>query len=205
MSQIERIKSFVNARNGFARPNLFQVTMPTIRELPGITSDEIDVLCASCNLPGRQILTQERLIGIKGRKMPTGFAADDVTMVFYLMQDYGIKKYFEEWQNYIIDQDTYEIKYPDNYAAPVRIRQLRKHAVGPTAGAITSFDVAYAVVLEKAFPTSLNSVDLSNEAEGLVQLTVQLSYANWRQIKLNNEWIDPDKNTNNDPRREMMR
>ena len=59
-------------------------------------------------LPGRQILTQERIIGMKQKKVAYGYAEEDVSMTFYVMNDYGIKEYFDEWQSRIIDFQTKE-------------------------------------------------------------------------------------------------
>lgn len=188
---IERIKSYVDARGGVARGNLYYVKLPFLPNI--IYEDELDVLCTSVNMPGRQILTTERLIGIKGIKMPTGFASDDVSMTFLLTNTYSIKDYFEQWQQLVVNQDTFEIGYPDEYGYDVVIRQLKKRPGfkslfsgfgrgGPQAGAITSRDIVHAVKLKKAFPTTMSAVELSNDNEGLMQLTVQLSYRNWESV-----------------------
>jgi hypothetical protein len=39
--------------------------------------------------------------------------------------------------------------------------------------------VIYTCKLEKAFPTTVNAINLNNEQNGLVELNVQLSYRNW--------------------------
>lgn len=188
---IERIKGYVGARSGLARGNLYYVKLPF---LPGVIyEDELDVLCTNVNMPGRQILTTERLIGVKGYKMPTGFASDDISMSFLLTNTYSIKDYFEQWQNLVVNQDTFEIGYADSYGYDVTVRQLSRSAGsrsrqsgfrigGPRAGAITSRDIVHAVKLKKAFPTTMSAVELSNDNEGLMQLTVQLSYRNWESV-----------------------
>lgn len=188
---IERIKSYVDARGGVARGNLYYVKLPFLPNV--IYEDELDVLCTNVNMPGRQILTTERLIGVKGYKMPTGFASDDISMSFLLTNTYSIKDYFEQWQNLVVNQDTYEIGYPDAYGYDVVVRQLKRSPGlfnlrrgfllgGPQAGAITSADIVHAVRLRKAFPTTMSAVELSNDNEGLMQLTVQLSYRNWESV-----------------------
>ena len=91
MASIEQLKASVSRGRGFARSNSFVVTLPSLGKYD---TTNLNVICSNVNLPGRQILTQERLIGIKGRKMPSGFASDDVSMIFYVMNDYLIKEYF---------------------------------------------------------------------------------------------------------------
>jgi len=45
--------------------------------------------------------------------------------------------------------------------------------------AITGDDIAYTCILDKAYPTTMNEIGLSNEGQ-LLELNVQLSYKNWR-------------------------
>ena len=40
----------------------------------------------------------------------------------------------------------------------------------------------YALELLNAFPTTINPVELNNELDGLLQLTVEMSYTRWRKI-----------------------
>lgn len=198
---IEQLKSLASQKRGFARTNLFQVTLPSIPGFNKYSGEDLNILCTNVNLPGRQIITQERLIGIKGRKMPNGFASEDVSMSFYCLNDYGIKEYFEAWQNRIINQETYSIGYTSDYCRDVRVRQLERGA--GTARKVGEIDlpdfdfgifridfdinlykhskVVYECVLLDAFPTTMNPIELNNEQDGLVQLNVQLSYRNWKK------------------------
>jgi hypothetical protein len=101
--------------------------------------------------------------------MPYGFLKDDVSLTFYDNNDYSIRRYFETWQNKVLNQNTYEIKYKNEYSADVYISQLdhRNRFV-------------YGVTLLEAFPTTLNLIELNNEQNGLVEVNVQLSYSNWK-------------------------
>ena len=189
---IDSLKSLVSRKGGLARSNLFQVVLPSIPGFNKYSTSDINILCSNVNLPGRQIMTQERLIGIKGRKMPNGFASDDVNMTFYCLNDYGIKEYFEAWQNRVINQDTYEIGYTQDYCRDVRIAQLEKGIAFDLGGfnifginvdidIYTRGKIVYECVLMDAFPTTMNAIELNNEQDGLVQLSVQLSYKNWKK------------------------
>ena len=190
MASIEQLKASVSRGRGFARSNSFVVTLPSLGKYD---TTNLNVLCSNVNLLGRQILTQERLIGIKGRKMPSGFASDDVSMIFYVMNDYLIKEYFEEWQNLVINQDTHEISYPAAYKQDVIIGQFQKgmafdFPVDRIFGINIDIDIRtrekiiYQCKLLEAFPTTMSVIELSNELDGLVQLNVQLSYTNWQKI-----------------------
>ena len=123
MPNIDEFKGLVSAKGGMARGNLFKVTLPS---LPGATSREVNLLCKDVNLPGRQIMTQERQIGMKSIKLPYGFAVEDVSMTFHVINDYSIRKYFEIWQGLAVNPSTYEVSYKNNYAKDVIITPLKK-------------------------------------------------------------------------------
>jgi len=43
-----------------------------------------------------------------------------------VLNDYGIKNYFDRWSDLAIDPNTYEIGYKRDYAKPVKIQALKK-------------------------------------------------------------------------------
>lgn len=126
---IDKFKGLVSSKGGIARTNIFRVTLPA---LPGASTREIDLLCKNVNLPGRQIMTNERMIGTKVERIPYGHTRSDVSMTFHVLNDYGIRNYFETWQNRAVNQNTFEVGYQkgaDGYAFDIKIEQL-KHGVG---------------------------------------------------------------------------
>lgn len=165
MASIEDLKSLISSKGGASRSNLFKVIL---QPLAGVTTDELNIICRDVQLPGRQILTRERIIGLQTRKIAYGFAQEDVSMTFLLLNDYGAKRYFELWQNLAINQQTFEIGYKKDYSRPVSIYQLDQ--LGRTV---------YKCDLLEAFPTTINAIPLNNEENGLVEVNVQLSYTNW--------------------------
>jgi hypothetical protein len=184
---IDQLKGVASKGRGFASANQFLVELPPVG---GYNTNDLNILCTNVNLPGRQIMTQERLIGLKARKMPTGFASDDINLTFHVMNDYSIRKYFEAWQNKVINQDTFEIGYANNFTEQVRIKQLRKgmafdFPIDKIFGLNLDLDirtresVVYTCILKDAFPTTMNTIEFSDEQDGLVKLNVQLSYTNW--------------------------
>ena len=102
MSSIDQLKSLVSRKDGIARPNVFRVKLPSI---PGATSEEVNLLCKDVVLPGKQIVTNERRVGMQVQKVPYGYAVTDISMTFQVLNDYGIRKYFDVWQSIAVDQD----------------------------------------------------------------------------------------------------
>ena len=214
MTTIEDLKSVATAKLGFARPNQFLVEMPPIGSnafggvggflanlLPSIpnipnvletgtpSSREMNILCSSATLPGKQVLTSDRRIGMEFQKVAYGYAVDDVSLTFYLMNDYGVKTYFDAWVASTINEETGGVAYKSEYAKSIKIHQLRRAIkgksidIGPLSANVgIGGGTVYAVELINAFPTTLQAVELTNELDGLLQLTVQISYTRWRKI-----------------------
>lgn len=209
---IDRLKGQISSKRGVAAPNMYKVTLPG--EF-GLSGDELNLLCRSVNLPSRQMVTVDRKIGNTVMKVAQDHAFDDVTMSFLLLNDYGTKRYFENWQAAVLNPDTLEPGYYKDYAKQVQIAQLKKGMGFPIANMdlginklglpseiqgrlpslgpinlaqgeidfnfITGGDIIYQCTLLDAYPTNLGSVTLTDTAESsLLELTIQLSYRNWR-------------------------
>ena len=203
MANISELKAIASAKLGFARTNNFLVKLPAdvngYRSSYPITPGEINLLCKNVNLPGKQVLTLDRRIGMRNEKIGYGYGVTDASMTFYVLNDYGIKKYFDEWIAWIFDEDTGEVNYKVNYAKSIEIHQLRKPLVGAKAD-IGPLQVnlslgkgsIYSVELIEAFPTTINEIQLNNEQGGLTEFTVNFSYTKWRVIESPQNFIGLD-------------
>jgi hypothetical protein len=191
-----------------AMGNLYKIFLPPI----GGDAREMNLLCKATSLPGRQILSTEKQMGLYTTKMAYGYAVDDVTLTFHCLNDMKIRNYFETWQNLAVNQETQEIGYFNDYTHPVIIQHIKKGTSFPIAkkklydaGKIPSSlrsrlprlgpldlaqgefdlnlvfgdDITYTLVLDKAYPTTLNAIELSDDGQ-LLEVTVQMSYKNWK-------------------------
>ena len=130
------------------------------------------------------------------QKVAYGYAVDDVSLTFYTLNDYGTRKYFDSWRNVILNEDGNIAGYKKDYAKDVKIHQLRKPIknIGASAGPIKvniglGGGSVYSVRLKDAFPTTIQAIELNNDLDGLVQVTVQLSYTNWEAVSGGQGWI----------------
>lgn len=206
MASIEQLKGIIASKGGVARSNLFKVTLPSI---PGATSQEVNLICSNVQIPGRQTLSRPKPIGMINEEMAYGFLNGGVNMQFLVLNDYGIRTYFETWQGLAINQQEYEIGYSREYKKDLQIAQLKKGfnlpvnrflnkipKVGPfdlrpqitnllgdtvdeAFGGLFGGPVVYNAKLFDAFPKTVNALDLNNELDGLVQLTVEFAFTNW--------------------------
>ena len=197
------MKSTINRRGGVARGNRFgvYVTHPSksMNSLLGfnpatllsnlISGDGVNIgdfiqdprdmflLCQSCTMPGKRIMTTEATHNHHNTKKPYSAATDEVTMTFLLTNDYYIKKYFDMWQEMIIDTSSshYKAFYKQDYCTDVTIQQLS-----------ASNDVVpgYTIKLENAYPIQVGAIELSSGSEGLMELSITWEYDNFRSVGL---------------------
>ena len=220
-NSVDELKALANTKLGFARPNRFLVTFPTsfggsggiLGSVLGLlniggggaSGRELNILCSNTTLPAKVTLTSERRIGMEFQKIAYGYAVDDVSMTFYLMNDYGVKEYFDAWRNIAIPEDgsnAFTSNYKSTYAKSITIHQLRQplkgfsRQVGPIRfGLGLGGGSVYSVELLDAFPVGTSAIELNNELDGLVQLTVTFAYTNWRRATNTQGFINMDIDT----------
>tara|TARA_Y100000004_G_scaffold159943_1_gene187085 strand:+ start:383 stop:1072 length:690 start_codon:yes stop_codon:yes gene_type:complete len=185
MASIEQLKSEISKGGGLARPNQFLV------QLPSADSRALNILCTRASLPGKQILTHERRINMQFERVAYGFAVDDVSLSFLLTNDYSAKTYFDNWRRRILNEGSLTVNYKTEYQERVTIHQL-KRPIAPSInrrGGSNRLDIniredtVYSVELINAFPTTLQSIEFTNELDAIAEFTVQMSYTNFRVIE----------------------
>ena len=220
-SSVDELKALANTKLGFARPNRFLVTFPTsfggsggiLGSVLGLlniggggaSGRELNILCSNTTLPAKVTLTNERRIGMEFQKVAYGYAVDDISMTFYLMNDYGVKEYFDAWRNTAIPEEggnAFTSNYKSTYAKSIIVHQLRQplkgfsRQVGPIRfGLGIGGGSVYSVELLEAFPVATSAIELNNELDGLVQLTVTFAYTNWRRASNTQGFINMDIDT----------
>lgn len=204
VNTIDQFKGLISAKRGMAQANMFQVILPPIAGT-NITASEINLLCSAVTLPGMQIETIDRVIGTSHEKVATGSVTDDISFTFRVLNDYGIKKYFDTWQKIAYNPDTHEIGYKSDYRKQVVINQMKKGMGFPLFDVSTSLfpnspipinvnldvnlvspaSIIYECKLIEAWPISINTIELNNDQDGLVDITVQLAYTRWTSRYIN--------------------
>ena len=184
---IDTLKSTINRRGGVARGNRFGVyiTHPSkgmnsllnfnpatllsnLISGQGVNAGDfiqdprdMFLLCQSCTLPGKRILTTEATHNHHNTKKPYSAATDEVTMTFMLTND--------------TRKEHYKTFYKSDYSTDVTIQQLSG-----------SNDIVpgYTVKLENAYPIQVGAIELSNASEGLLEVTITWEYDNFRSVGL---------------------
>jgi hypothetical protein len=188
MATIEDLKATISKKGGLARGNRFNVIFtPPKQSLLNLNPEtiissaisgnfsarnlindprDINVLCSSVAIPGRQISTLDYQAEKQTIKIPYGELHDDITCTFLLTNDYYMKTVFDSWVGSIVDMDQYAVAYKRDITTDVIIQQLDEQNTP-----------VYGVKLEGAFPTTIADIELSNDNENTVQsLSVSFSY-----------------------------
>tara|TARA_Y100000114_G_scaffold46470_1_gene42243 strand:- start:3527 stop:4066 length:540 start_codon:yes stop_codon:yes gene_type:complete len=168
MLNVNTFKSKIIEKGGILDNNRFKVILPQI-DGSTLTGEDLNLFCISVDMPGRQITTQPRRIGLKEEKVADGFLVDDVNISFYMPADGSIKQYFETWAQKAVLNVQGRIGYKVDYQKNVMIQQLKRDE-----------SVSHQVLLREAFPTSLQAIELSSETTNqLSRYSVQLSYTDF--------------------------
>lgn len=226
---VEQLKSLLSAERGFASSNMYRVLLPSLqgrRKMDGTvisnySPENINLLCKGSSLPGRQILTLDRQIGMTNTKVAYGYAVTELDLSFACTNSYLIRRYFEDWQQLAISNKSgiqSHAGYFDDYTQSIRVAQIRK----PESFALTSVDlgfdlelpnivkdqlptiggidlgdlsegrfdlavvsqenIVYECELQNAFPTTLSNISFTNDADGISEFNVSLSYKNWFDV-----------------------
>ena len=203
MASISEIKSSITFGGGLARNNQFLVTLPSLGfgipplggTLGGLAGAAIDflgqrnmnILCRTAQIPGKQVLTHDRRIGMESQKVAYGYAVEDVALTFLETSTLPIRRYFDTWRSLTINEDSQTAAYKKDYEKRVLIHQLAQPV--PIAGfsisnliPATVMISTYSVELVNAFPTTMVGAEYNNEQDGFIETTVQLSYTNWKRV-----------------------
>jgi hypothetical protein len=143
----------------------------------GFINDPRDMFlfCESCNLPGRQIATQDLFTSQKAYKRPYGYINDQVTMTFNLTNDYYAYNYLKSWMDMIVrknGENDFHIGYKSEYTGDITIQQLGNTDYIPVKG----------IKLINAYPVTLSQIALSNTSENsIAQVTVTFEFDDWEE------------------------
>lgn len=200
---IEELKSIASKGRGFARNNLYYVYLPNIAN--STDAYEYGVLCTNVGLPSRQLTSVEREIGVTRQSVAYGFVNPSINMTFRVLNDQGVREYFENWQSLALQryddiEGRYESAYPDEYCRKIQVFQLEKGVSYPIynkqidLGPInfnldldlgTNLEKNYVWTFDRAYPISITNESFTDGSNNEIStITVEFSYHYWEGTKL---------------------
>lgn len=191
---IQNFKSTVLYR-GVAKTNRFEVNFnipfTLANKLGGIGSGSgaegilrtVSLYCEISSLPSKNLnVVQQRIYGpLYQNPISVDYGGDAITMTFYVDRDMNVKKFFDAWTEYIIDDANYTVRYQkgdrdfyEAYIQPIDIFQLNEQDQ-PT----------YAIKLVDAFPRNIGILELNAASLNTPhRLNVTFAYRKWVTIDL---------------------
>lgn len=130
---------------------------------------DIGFMCAQMSFPARSFQTVEsRHIGTPFR-IPYTSQYTDVSFTFHCSADLRERKYFEIWQQMIVNVPMNSMNFYSEYVSQVHLMQLDKEG-----------NVTYQNTLIEAYPISLDDVNYSYASKDEVTTcSVSMSYRHW--------------------------
>lgn len=116
----------LSAQIGVIKPSRYLISFSGPANLiPGRANIRLSVTCEAAVLPGKGIATSEDRIHGPQRRVPyvTEFP-NEFTLTFRVGKDMYEKRVFEEWMEFIVDNESFDFEYYNNYIQTLDIMQL---------------------------------------------------------------------------------
>jgi len=160
---------------GGARANLFEVvlTFPDAAQPDSAVLDKARFLVKGANLPASNVAQIE--VPFRGRvlKIAGDRTFDSWTVTVINDTDFAIRSAFERWSNTINRlSDNTGLTNPADYQSDAYVYQLDRD--GSTLRSYRFYDT---------FPTQVGPIELSYDAQGIQEFTVELQVQYWEAIK----------------------
>ena len=175
---IDKLRSKIG---GFAKGNRYNVSFtkfPTGISGGNAVAEKLQYLCESVSLPTKGIASNAHDIYGPPREIPYRETFTEAALSFILDDAFTVKRFFDDWQKNIIDPETGNVNYWNNFVATIYITRLSNDA--------TSFAEAtdkYKIELREAYPSAVGEIALGHTQGGeILRLSVTFKYRKWMTL-----------------------
>ena len=161
---ISKVKS-----TGLAKTNRYKVniTPPIMMRSLMASNRLISLFCEETALPGLKIATTEHNVMGEHRQFPYMKNYDNVSMSFYIDNNFEVKGFFDNWLKCISDDSNKITSYYSDYISPtVEINVL------PMGSEMST----HTVILHEAYPKAISNIELSASSRDVVKVTISMNY-----------------------------
>ena len=164
---------------GFAKGNRYNVTFSNLPAgLSTAVNENLQYLCESVSLPTKGIASNAHDIYGPPREIPYRETFTEAALSFILDDAFTVKRFFDTWQEKIINVETGNVNYWNNFVATINITRLSNDA--------TSFADAsdlYKIELREAYPSAVGEIALGHTQGGeILRLSVTFKYRKWMTL-----------------------
>ena len=171
---IDKLRSKIG---GFAKGNRYNVTFSGagIAGLDAAVTANLPLLCESVSLPTKGIASTPHIVYGPPREIPYRETFTEAALSFIVDDAFTVKRFFDTWQEKIINVETGNVNYWNNFVATINITRLSNDA--------TSFADAtdkYKIELREAYPSAVGEIALGHTQGGeILRLSVTFKYRRW--------------------------
>ena len=171
---VEKIRT---AAGGFAKGNRYNVTIipPAFMSSNIDTLSKFQYLCEAVSLPTKGIASNPQKIYGPPREIAYRETFTEAALSFIVDDAFTVKKFFDTWQTKIINPETGNVHYWNNFVATINITRLSNDA--------TDFQTAtdsYKIELREAYPSAVGEIALGHAMGGeILKLSVTFKYRKW--------------------------
>lgn len=154
---------------GLAKTNRYRVTIATPSLMTGFMNSGrlITLFCESTSLPGLIIRTTEQRIMGEMREFPYIKQYDNITLSFYIDNNFEVKGFFDNWLNSVSNTQNKITSYYKDYIAPTVLIEVL-----PMDSEVST----YSITLHEAYPKGISAIQLSADSRDIAKIGVSLNY-----------------------------
>ena len=161
---ISKVKS-----TGLAKTNRYRVTIATPALMTEFMNSGrlITLFCESTSLPGQVVATTEQRIMGEAREFPYIKQYDNITLSFYIDNNFEVKGFFDNWLNSVSNTQNKITSYYKDYIAPTVLIEVL-----PMDSEVST----YSITLHEAYPKGISPIQLSADSRDIAKIGVSLNY-----------------------------
>ena len=164
---------------GFAKGNRYNVTFSNLPAgLSTAVNENLQYLCESVSLPTKGIASNAHDVYGPPREIPYRETFTEAALSFIVDDAFTVKRFFDEWQEKIINVETGNVNYWNNFVATINITRLSNDATS-----FTDASDLYKIELREAYPSAVGEIALGHTQGGeILRLSVTFKYRKWMTL-----------------------
>ena len=177
---VDTLRAIIDRTGGFAKGNRYNVFIKPPAGISGAADAirDLQYLCESVSLPTKGIASNAQDIYGPPREIPYRETFTEAALSFIVDDAFTVKRFFDKWQENIINVETGNVNYWNNFVATINITRLSNDA--------TSFADAtdkYKIELREAYPSAVGEIALGHTQGGeILRLSVTFKYRKWMTL-----------------------
>lgn len=186
---LESFISYSRSLN-WARSNRFEIIITPPAKLIGDWGNEnlkrFSIMVEDAAMPGRSMETAKLRIhgNYEQRVRAVDYFGEAINFTFYVDDTWDIKRFFQEWQDEMIDWNTRVVGFYDDYIGTIEIIALS-----------VDEQVRHSITLLEAFPRSFQLIQVAQGSSAVQRLVVAIAFKRWIMTNQIQASSTPDETT----------